>query len=447
MSKGIRIKRFSLISMIFAGIFVAIFSLVSIFGFHYLNKVTTTTEQCIVAEEASREMQEGSDILTEQVRLYVMTGQEKYLNGYFKEANITKHREEAISTLRKNFENNIDQLQGIEEAMEESNYLMNKELYAMKLTAVALNVEDMPTDLINFELSEDDLSLNESQKLEKAQKLVSDDEYQTLKEQISTNVNRCLKELLTITRNKQKNTIDAFRDLYIKQAIAQFTLLLFFISVNVVIHTTVISPLNVYNANIKNDTTIPEIGAIELKSLAKTYNNVYKENKINQELLHHEAEHDALSKLLNRSMFNKIFMNYQSESTPFALVLVDIDYFKTYNDEYGHVMGDKIIQKVAEKLSVVFSETKFIFRIGGDEFAIIIPNVTSDDKTYISEKLGKLKQTLSNNDKILPKVSLSVGVSFKTTSQNKEIFQNADKALYYVKAHGKNNYMFFEEIK
>ena len=307
-------------------------------------------------------MQDGSDILTEQVRLYVMTSQEKYLNGYFKEANITKHREDAISTLRKNFENNIDQLQGIEEAMEESNYLMNKELYAMKLTAVALNVEDMPTDLNNFELSEDDLSLNESQKLEKAQKLVSDDEYQTLKEQISTNVNRCLEELLTITRNKQKNTIDAFRDLYIKQAIAQFTLLLFFISVNVVIHTTVISPLNVYNANIKNDTTIPEIGAIELKSLAKTYNIVYKENKINQELLHHEAERDALSKLLNRSMFNKIFMNYQSESTPFALILVDIDYFKTYNDEYGHIIGDKIIQKVAEKLSVVFSETKSIFR-------------------------------------------------------------------------------------
>ncbi len=244
-----------------------------------------------------------------------------------------------------------------------------------------------------------------------------------------------------------KKTIDVFRDLYIKQAIAQFTLLLFFISVNVVIHTTVISPLNVYNANIKNDTTIPEIGAIELKSLAKTYNIVYKENKINQELLHHEAEHDALSKLLNRSMFNKIFMNYQSESTPFALILVDIDYFKTYNDEYGHVIGDKIIQKVAEKLSVFFSETKYIFRIDGDEFAIIIPNVTSDDKTYISEKLGKLKQTLSNNDKILPKVSLSVGVSFKATSQNKEIFQNADKALYYVKAHGKNNYMFFEEIK
>lgn len=161
MSKGIHIKRFSLIIMIFAGIFVAIFSLVSIFGFHYLNKVTTTTEQCIVAEEASREMQDGSDILTEQVRLYVMTGQEKYLNGYFKEANITKHHEDAISTLRKNFENNIDQLQGIEEAMEESNYLMNKELYAMKLTAVALNVEDMPTDLNNFELSKNDLSLNE----------------------------------------------------------------------------------------------------------------------------------------------------------------------------------------------------------------------------------------------------------------------------------------------
>ena len=95
-------------------------------------------------------------------------------------------------------------MQGIEEAMEESNYLMNKELYAMKLTAVALNVEDMPTDLNNFELSKNDLSLNESQKLEKAQKLVSDDEYQTLKEQISTNVNRCLEELLTITRNKQK---------------------------------------------------------------------------------------------------------------------------------------------------------------------------------------------------------------------------------------------------
>lgn len=93
MSKNIHIKKFNFINMIFAGIFVAVFSFVSYFGFHYFEKVTTITEQCIISEEAARKMQQGSDILTEQVRLYVMTGQEKYLNAYFEEANVTKHRE------------------------------------------------------------------------------------------------------------------------------------------------------------------------------------------------------------------------------------------------------------------------------------------------------------------------------------------------------------------
>ena len=129
-------------------------------------------------------------------------------------------------------------------------------------------------------------------------------------------------------------------------------------------------------------------------------------------------------------------------------MLLDVDYFKNFNDEFGHVMGDKIIQKVAEKLSEVFNETKLIFRIGGDEFAIIIPNVTNDDCGYISEKLNKLKQKLLSTDGNLPKVSMSIGITFKEDNTNEdEKFQNADRALYYVKAHGKSNYMFFENLK
>ena len=447
MSKNIHIKKFNFINMIFAGIFVAVFSFVSYFGFHYFEKVTTITEQCIISEEAARKMQQGSDILTEQVRLYVMTGQEKYLNCYFEEANITKHRENALLVLRQNFEN-IDQLKNIEEAMEESNHLMIKELYAMKLTAVALNVENTPADLANVIIDENDLALSAAQKISKAQKLVSDNEYQLVKEQISSNVNSCLEQLLAMAKSKQNNTIDIFKDLYTKQAIAQFVLLLFFIFENFVIHKLVINPLNIYNENMKNDNVVPEIGAIELQSLAKTYNRVYKENLTNQELLHHEAEHDALSKLLNRSMFNKILLNYQKGATPFALMLLDVDYFKNFNDEFGHVMGDKIIQKVAENLSEVFNETKLIFRIGGDEFAIIIPNVTNDDCGYISEKLNKLKQKLLSTDGNLLKVSMSIGITFKEDNTNEdEMFQNADRALYYVKAHGKSNYMFFENLK
>lgn len=447
MSKNIHIKKFNFINMIFAGIFVAVFSFVSYFGFHYFEKVTTITEQCIISEEAARKMQQGSDILTEQVRLYVMTGQEKYLNGYFEEANVTKHRENALLVLRQNFEN-IDQLKDIEEAMEESNHLMIKELYAMKLTAIALNVENTPADLANVIIDENDLALSAAQKISKAQKLVSDNEYQLVKEQISSNVNSCLEQLLAMAKSKQNDTIDIFKGLYTKQAIAQFVLLLFFIFENFVIHKLVINPLNIYNENMKNDNVVPEIGAIELQSLAKTYNRVYKENLTNQELLHHEAEHDALSKLLNRSMFNKILLNYQKGATPFALMLLDVDYFKNFNDEFGHVMGDKIIQKVAEKISEVFNETKLIFRIGGDEFAIIIPNVTNDDCGYISEKLNKLKQKLLSTDGNLLKVSMSIGITFKEDNTNEdEMFQNADRALYYVKAHGKSNYMFFENLK
>ena len=444
MSKNIHIKKFSSISMVFAGIFVAIFSFVSYFGFHYFEKVTTITEQCIISEEAARKMQQGSDILTEQVRLYVMTGQEKYLNGYFTEANVTKHRENAIEVLHQNFEN-IEQLKNIDEAMEKSNHLMTTELYAMKLTAIALNVENIPLDLMNITIDESDLSLEANQMINKAQILVSNTEYQIVKEQISSNVNSCLEQLLAITKNKQNNTINIFEDVYTKQAIAQFILLLFFIFENYVVHKSIITPLNIYNSSMKNDTIVPEIGAIELQLLAKTYNRVYKENKTNQELLHHEAEHDSLSKLLNRSMFNKTLLAYQKKNTSFALMLIDVDCFKKYNDEFGHALGDKIIQKVAEKLSEVFNETKYIFRIGGDEFAIIIPNVTSNDKAYISKKLDKLKQKLLSNDDALPKVFISIGITFNTNDD--EIFQNADKALYYVKAHGKSNYMFFENIK
>lgn len=163
-------------------------------------------------------------------------------------------------------------------------------------------------------------------------------------------------------------------------------------------------------------------------------------------MIRHEAEHDALTDLLNRGSYEKLLGIYEEGDRPFALILIDVDTFKTVNDTYGHAVGDKILKKVASLLTVTFRSIDFVCRIGGDEFAVIMVEMTSDLKYTIEEKIQAVNEQLAEVDEEgVPKVSLSVGVAFSDRENPGEsLFKDADKALYYVKEHGRNGCSFYE---
>lgn len=216
------------------------------------------------------------------------------------------------------------------------------------------------------------------------------------------------------------------------------------IIISVMIRKLVVYPLLSYNESIKRGEIFPVIGAAELQKLAETYNSVYRENQEAQKLIRHEAEYDALTELLNRRYFDKILKIYEDGKSSFALILVDVDTFKTVNDTYGHATGDEILRRVATLLKNTFRSIDYVCRIGGDEFAIVMVEMTSDLKYTIQEKIDYINQTLLNPEDDLPAVSLSVGTAFADRENPEEsIFKDADKALYYVKEHGRNGCGFY----
>ncbi len=152
----------------------------------------------------------------------------------------------------------------------------------------------------------------------------------------------------------------------------------------------------------------------------------------------YRAEHDPMTGVLNRGAFDQILKLMESDKRNFALILVDVDNFKNVNDTYGHLVGDAILKQVSKSLAEAFRSIDHVCRIGGDEFAIVMMNITGNLGYVIEDKIAEINDQLATNKENLPAVSLSVGVAFTDREKPGEsLLKDADRALYYVKKRGK----------
>ncbi len=155
-----------------------------------------------------------------------------------------------------------------------------------------------------------------------------------------------------------------------------------------------------------------------------------------QEELYRLAQTDHLSNLLNRRGFQTALES--SLHLPLCLAIVDIDNFKSINDEYGHEAGDNVIRYIADSLESFFSNAICIGRLGGDEFGVVLH---SNDNKSIEESFDSICELVNadpNSTFAFP-VSVSIGVanSAKATTA-RELLTRADKAMYQSKRNGKN---------
>lgn len=366
-----------------------------------------STEQYIQGEKAAQQLEKGADYLTEQVRMYVMTGDTSYMDAYFVETNQVKSRENALDTFKTYFDRTAS-FSALKAALDTSLELMTTEYYAMRLVCEANDVlqSSWPDEIKAVELSKEDEELSDDEKIKKAQHIVTEELYQEMKDIIAEEVTNCEAKLI--------------RQLIVK-------------------------PLISYDESIKLGEILPVIGAVELQNLAVTYNEIYVTNKETEKLIRYEAEHDPLTDLFNRGSFDKLIHIYETGESPFALILVDVDVFKEVNDTFGHGIGDQILRKVASVLKKQFRNIDYVCRIGGDEFAVIMVNSASDKRCTIKKKIEEANEELSNPTDSLPAVSLSVGVAFSDRKNPKgSISNDADAALYYIKEHGRHNCGFYE---
>ncbi|CAM3467697.1 MAG: GGDEF domain-containing protein [Aliarcobacter sp.] len=171
-----------------------------------------------------------------------------------------------------------------------------------------------------------------------------------------------------------------------------------------------------------------------------------------------EAITDGMTQLYNRKYFDTIFDNMpfisNANNWKCAFIMVDIDYFKQYNDTYGHDMGDITLKKVAQTLKLYFNKKyEFVFRLGGEEFGVILfdinENILENCLKDMNKKILEL-QIEHKNSKILDVISISMGAIIYNPnsyiSANK-LYKFADESLYKSKENGRNQYHIYNEGK
>ena len=402
-------------------------------------------DKYISSELAANQLKHASNYLTTQVRMFAITQETKYMDRYFEEALVNRNREQATDTLKTYLSDTYAYLY-LDEAYRYSHELMKREYHAMRLVIEARNyILGGDAILLNdVQLSESEREMTPEQKIQAAVNLTHDAYYQRYVDLIEGCVNSCIRCVTDERLHAEELNADLLNRLtFYQRLLAVLLMLVTLFTILMVLHL-VLWPMGSFVTCIRHYQPLPMIGAYELRYLARAYNIMYKENQKTSAHLRHEAEHDALTSLYNRGTFDRLREDYKH--LPIALMLIDVDKFKTINDSHGHDVGDQVLQKIARLLDQNFRETDYPCRVGGDEFAVIVTDVSSGMKNLLKQKLMRIHEALQDTSDGVPAVTLSVGVAFNDREGGTDdIYKDADRALYVVKTHGRNGVEFYGE--
>ncbi|CAM4057101.1 GGDEF domain-containing protein [Vibrio aestuarianus subsp. francensis] len=155
---------------------------------------------------------------------------------------------------------------------------------------------------------------------------------------------------------------------------------------------------------------------------------------------------DGLSGLYNRRSFNDDLNVLISAQQPISLILLDIDHFKSFNDNYGHLFGDTVIKGIAKRLQSTSRDGITAYRFGGEEFVLIVPNKTLRIARQFAESLRRSLEKLSVKDrrsgKLVGNITASFGVAeWQLGDTSETLIERADSLLYEAKQLGRNRVM------
>jgi diguanylate cyclase (GGDEF)-like protein len=157
------------------------------------------------------------------------------------------------------------------------------------------------------------------------------------------------------------------------------------------------------------------------------------------------ASTDYLTGIMNKRMFTEIFKRYfqtaQKDSFSLTLLLLDLDHFKKINDNYGHQMGDKLLILFVKTIEEILSKSDIFARIGGEEFAILLSQIDSEDAYKFAEEIRKEVENITikyEGKDISLTTSIGLAQNLETDDSCEDIFSRSDMALYQAKHSGRN---------
>ena len=173
-----------------------------------------------------------------------------------------------------------------------------------------------------------------------------------------------------------------------------------------------------------------------------------KINRIHAEELLHLSQHDALTKVSNRRTFDEMLDSYfeqaRHDEVPLSLLFIDVDFFKKYNDHYGHQKGDEVISAIAKSIKDSIRHMDFVARYGGEEFVVLLPETDAHGAYAVASNIFKAVERLAiPHSQSLVSSNVTISLGFTVYKGEAEIFksdflQRADQALYRAKQLGRN---------
>ncbi|WNL16344.1 diguanylate cyclase [Arcobacter cryaerophilus gv. pseudocryaerophilus] len=191
------------------------------------------------------------------------------------------------------------------------------------------------------------------------------------------------------------------------------------------------------------------------KAIVKLRIKNYLNLKIKNDMLEKLSMYDGLTNIRNRRFFDetfeKTFSEIKRDKKSLAVLMIDIDFFKPYNDNYGHGQGDETLRKVAKALEKTIKRpTDFVARYGGEEFVILLKDINKNGVEAVANNLLNAIRELKIThefSKIENYVTISIGASFYNSNSDitkLELLLKADETLYNVKNSGRNNFAILE---
>ena len=191
------------------------------------------------------------------------------------------------------------------------------------------------------------------------------------------------------------------------------------------------------------------------KAIVKLRIKNYLDLKIKNDMLEKLSMYDGLTNIRNRRFFDetfeKTFNEIKRDKKSLAVLMIDIDFFKPYNDNYGHGQGDETLRKVAKALEKTIKRASdFVARYGGEEFVILLKDINKNGVEAVANNLLNAVRELKIThefSKIEKYVTVSIGASFYNSSSDitkLELLLKADETLYSVKNSGRNNFAILE---
>lgn len=191
------------------------------------------------------------------------------------------------------------------------------------------------------------------------------------------------------------------------------------------------------------------------KAIVKLRIKNYLDLKIKNDMLEKLSMYDGLTNIRNRRFFDetfeKTFSEIKRDKKSLAVLMIDIDFFKPYNDNYGHGQGDETLRKVAKALEKTIKRASdFVARYGGEEFVILLKDINKNGVEAVANNLLNAVRELKIThefSKIENYVTVSIGASFYNSSSDitkLELLLKADETLYNVKNSGRNNFAILE---